>query len=84
MVGEPYTTVTSGVIQKIFEANQWIDSFNVYDTTSNRRQEQFKNFICLRRKRVYLKANDYSGQSTNIQKVVSLGLKYKSHHVKIQ
>lgn len=80
VTGEPYTDVTSGVINKIFERNQWIDNYAVYDTSSNRKQEQFKNFVCMRRKVVYMKSSDFSGQI--VQKQIQMGIKYKSHHVK--
>lgn len=80
VVGEPYSNVTSGIINKIFEKNQWIDNYDVFDTSSNRKQEQFKNFRCLRRKVVTIPASDYATQ--NIQKMTEFGIKYKEHHVK--
>lgn len=52
----------------------------IIDYNSDRREDTFKQFTILRSKNIYLKPNNHTGQ---IQHVTgSIGLKYKSHHVK--
>lgn len=84
IVGEPRTTI-SNIMPQFLQPNYFIQNSNagspaIYDTTSSRNPDYFKNFQVIRKKRFGFKPDDYSTQTYG--KNVKLGLKLKDHHVK--
>lgn len=80
--GEPYQTPSNGILGKFIEPNRWVNTGTVYDTSSDRKPEYFKNYKVLRTKTIRFGASQYAGQTVNVQKIINFGLKLPSHHVK--
>lgn len=79
-VGRVYTT-SSNFVAEFMNPNPFVNAgVSVWDTNASRQPETFKNFIVLRKKRVYLPADNISGQA--VVKTVNVGLKLKNHHVR--
>ncbi|MEO5351346.1 MAG: hypothetical protein H7836_17140, partial [Magnetococcus sp. YQC-3] len=77
-VGRIYTT-GSNFITDFLQTNPFVNG-TVYDTNSPRVQETYKNFIVLKKKAVYMPADQIS--SVPYIKTVDFGHKFKSHHVR--
>jgi len=82
VIGEPYTSADTAIQGKFIEPNRWISGGTVYDTSSDRKPEYFKNFRVLRTKYVRFPSLDVSSTGGSIQKIVNFGLKLPKHHVK--
>lgn len=84
IIGEPYSTPSNGILDKFIEQNRWINvgGAKIYDTSSDRKPEYFKNFRVLRTHYVKFPAAQYAAQTTVSQKIVNFGVKLPSHHVK--
>lgn len=82
-VGTPVAT-GNPYMQAMFLPNTFINlggvNAGIIDYNSDRREDTFKQFIILRSKTIYLKPNNHNGQTQHV--TGSIGLKYKSHHVK--
>lgn len=82
IIGEPYSTPANGILDKFIEKNRWVNTGTVYDTSSDRKPEYFKNFRVLKTHYVRFPAVQYAGQAITTQKIVNFGIKLPSHHVK--
>lgn len=78
VIGRIYTT-GSNFVAEFMNPNPFSNG-TLYDTNASRVPETYKNFVVLRKKRVYLPADQISGQA--VVKTVNVGLKLKNHHVR--
>jgi hypothetical protein len=84
VVGQPYSTV-SDIMGRYITNTKFVRTSggavaNVYDMNSDRDQDYFTNFRVLKRKFVYLKNDDLTGEV--VVNRVKFGMKYKNFHVR--
>lgn len=82
VIGEPQ--LISSAPTELLKPNPFIlnagSNAGIIDYNSDRREDTFRRFVVLRQKSVTLRANYHTGQHQLTD--VSMGVKFKSHHVK--
>lgn len=78
-LGTPITP-SQNIVTQMYQNNSFITGGSIIDYNSDRREDTFKQFVVLRSKNIYLRANQHNGQTSIV--TGSMGIKYKSHHVK--
>lgn len=81
VIGEPFGTL-SNILGKFIEPNKWVNTGTIYDPSSDRKPEYFKNYRVLKTHYVNFPEIGYSGQQSSLQKIVNFGIRLPSHHVK--
>lgn len=79
VVGQPFSTM-SDVMGKFILPNNFITGGTVYDMSSSRDPDYFRNYVVIARKFAYLPPDQLTGDVP--LKQVSMGIKYKNHHVR--
>lgn len=79
VVGQPFSNVQD-IMGKYIMPNNFITGATIYDVSSARDPDYFKNFRVLKRKYVILPEDQMTGDVPLRQ--ISMGLKYKNHHVR--
>lgn len=77
--GLPYSNVQD-IMGKYILPNNFLTGGSIYDVSSARDPDYFKNFRVLKRRYITLPADQMTGDVPLRQ--VSMGLKYKNHHVR--
>lgn len=79
VVGQPWSNVQD-IMGKYILPNNFITGATVYDMSSPRDPDYFRNYVVVARKYVYLPADQMTGDVP--LKQISMGIKYKNHHVR--
>lgn len=74
----PAQSSVGNMIQSCWNANPFVSGGSIYDSNSSRNQDQYKNYRIIRKKKIYLPADNYAG--IPVIKSVDLGFKLKNHH----
>lgn len=79
VVGQPWSNVQD-IMGKYILPNNFITGATVYDMSSARDPDYFRNYVVVSRRYVYLPADQMTGDVP--LKQISMGIKYKNHHVR--